>query len=63
MVQPFNHTSRKNSGDYKFIKSQEKINDQMYQDNINCLLPHQKNEEELEILKKKKTIYDQYIGM
>ncbi len=47
MIVPFNHILRKCTGGYKLTKSQEKINPQMYMDDIKLFV---KNEKELETL-------------
>ena len=55
---PLNHILRKFTAGYKLSRSQEKINQLMYMDDIIA-----KNEKELETLKHKIRIYSQDIGM
>ena len=57
---PLNHIPRKCTGGYKLSRSQEKINHQMYMDDIKLFA---KNEIELETLLHAVRIYSQDIGM
>ena len=41
-MMPLNYILRKNTGDYKFVKSQEKISHLTYMDNIKLLAKNEK---------------------
>ena len=57
---PFNHILRKCTAGYKLTELQEKINSQMYMDEIKLFA---KNEKELETLIHAEGIYSQDIGI
>ena len=59
-MMPFKHILRKCTVEYKLSRSQEKINQVMYMDDIKLFA---KNETELETLIHAIRIYSQYIGM
>ena len=59
-MMPLNHILSKCTAGYKLSKSQEKINHQMYMDDIKLFA---KNEKELETLIHTIRIYSQDIGM
>ena len=59
-MMPLNHKLRKCTTGYKYSKSHEKINYQMYMDGIKLFA---KNEQEVEILIHAVRIYNQDIGM
>ena len=57
-MKPLNHILRKYTGRYKFTKSQEKINQLIYTDDIKLFA---KNEKELETLIQTERVYSQNI--
>ena len=59
-MMPLNHILRKWTAGYNLSKSQEKINHQMYMDDVKLF---SKNEKELETLIHAVRIYNQDIGM
>ena len=59
-MMPLNHIHRKYTVEYKFTKSQEKINHLMYMDDIKLFA---KDETELETMIQIIRIYSQDIGM
>ena len=59
-MMPLNHILRKCTAGYKLSRSQEKINDLMYMDDIKLFA---KNEKELETVIQSVRIYSQDIGM
>ena len=60
VMMPLNHILRKCTAGYKLSRSQEKINDLMYMDDIKLII---KNEKELETLIHAVRIYSRDIGM